>query len=87
MKTLAAIVMTAAVCLSGCTAVVVQKPDGTRVYGYSLFQDMSIPKLTFHRGTATTQPATMPAGETFTMEGYDQKARLDLLNKLADKIP
>lgn len=79
--------MTAVLLLNGCTAVVVEKPDGTRIRGISLFQDMTIPRMTFHKGPATTQPTTMPSGETFQLEGFDQKARLELLQKLADKIP
>ncbi len=70
--------------LAGCTVVDVRKPDGTRIYGWSFCQDMAIGKLTFAKG-----PSTRPGGgqqETFTMEGYDQKARLEAINKALDLL-
>jgi hypothetical protein len=67
----------------GCTEVTVTKPDGTRVFGRSLFQDLAIGELEFERTSSTTRPAH----ESFRLKGFDQKARLDVINKALDKLP
>jgi hypothetical protein len=66
--------------LSGCTSITVTKPDGTRIVGNSLFQDIAIPRMSF----AATRPTSGPASEQFSIEGYDQKARLEVFSKMLD---